>query len=360
MIKKSIIAMDLSTTGQGGGPYTSNMSVMNSNLKLKYEFKSFYYNTELGRGISIKRIKDLAKQLKVIKPDLVHFSGLQLSGFHLALACKLAGIKKIVVTVHGFSGDAIDFNFFKRFLLTYFLEPITLLLSDRIIGVSEYVISRRVIKLLSAKRSVAIYNFPPKQIDLVNKNEFREELNLKLSDVIVVSVARIIKDKGYHILDEAILKFKNQSNLKFVIVGDGSYLNEMKEKLKEQVHNNQVFFLGYRDDISKILSSCNVFVLPTLHETLSIALLEASQANLALIASETGGVPEIVKHEYNGLLVIPGSIKALEEAIERVFKDRDLREKFGNNSKLHIQEKFSDDEIEYKIDKVYQSLLKNN
>lgn len=358
MKRKPIIAIDLETTGKGGGPYTSNMSVMNSNLNLKYEFKIFYYGTELGRGISIKRIKDLVKQLNAIKPDLVHYSGLQLTGFHIAIACKLAGIKNTVVTVHGFSGDAIGFNFFKRFLLTYLFEPITLLLAKRIIGVSEYVISRRVIQLLGSKRSVAIYNFPPKHIELVNKNELREELGLKPTDVLIVSVARIVKDKGYHILDEAILKFKNHSNLKFVIVGDGSYLNEMKEKLKKQVDDNQVFFLGHRDDISRILSSCNIFVLPTLHETLSIALLEASQASLALIASETGGVPEIVKHEYNGLLVLPGSVKALEEAIERVSNYRDLREKFGNNSKMHIQEKFTTDDIEYKIDKIYQSLLK--
>jgi glycosyltransferase involved in cell wall biosynthesis len=357
MVRKLIIAMDLSTKGKGGGPYTSTCRIMHSNLNKKYDFKTIHYRSELGSGISIKRIKDIVKQLKVIKPDIVHFSGLQLSGFHMAIACKLAGVKNTIVTVHGFSGEALYFNPLKKFLLKFLLEPLTLLLSKQIIGVSEYVISRPVIQFLAKKRSILIYNFPPKLNDKYNKQEIRKELGFTLSDVVVVSVARIIKDKGYHILDEAILEFINKPNLKFLIVGDGDYLKLMKVKLKEQVKKNQVLFLGYRSDISLILNACDIFVLPTLHETLSIALLEASQANLALIASDTGGVPEIVKNEHNGILVPTGNVEAIVSAIERLYNNNDLRIAFGNNAKTRIKEKFSNKEIVQKLDSVYQSLL---
>ena len=85
---KKIVALDLSTTGKGGGPYEQQEDI-NSKLKEKYDFKTINYDTSLGRFISLRRIYDLYKQLKVINPDIVHFTGLQLSGFHIILACKL-------------------------------------------------------------------------------------------------------------------------------------------------------------------------------------------------------------------------------------------------------------------------------
>ena len=360
MNKKPIVAMDLSTTGKGGGPFTSTSRTMNSGLTKKYKFKTIHYKTELGNGISIKRIKDLTTQIKKINPDIVHFTGLQLSGFHMAVACKLAGVKNTVVTVRGFSGDALYFNKIKKAIITYLLEPFTLMLSKRVIGVSNYVISRRMVRLLAKKKRTAIYNFPPKFDDKFDQEtSFRESLGLDLDDILVVTVARINKDKGYHIFDEAILKFKDQKNVKFIVVGNGSYLPEMEEKLDAMIQNKQVFLLGYRNDISYILHSCNVFVLPTLHETLSVALLEASQYGLALVASKTGGVPEIVEHDYNGKLVPTGDVQKLYEAIGELLNDKKKIDTFGKNAKLRILKKFSNVGIERKLDKVYQSILQD-
>jgi len=227
---------------------------------------------------------------------------LQLSGFHTILACKLAGIKRTVVTIHGFSGDALDIHQFKKIMLTYFIEPLTLFLSNKIIGVSEYVIARPILRMFHQKCCGTIYNLIPAAYISNNEPSLRSELGLSASDTLAVSVARIRKDKGYHILDAAIANFQNVPQLKFIIIGEGDYLDEMRENLKEQILNGQVYFLGYRSDIQRILHDCDFFILPTLHETLSIALLEASVEGLALIASNTGGVPEIVENGYNGIL----------------------------------------------------------
>ncbi len=362
MKTKPVIAMDVVTSGfgGGGGPFISTTRIMNSDLKKSYTFKTVYYRKELGSGVSIKRIKDLTNQLKEIQPDIVHFTGLQLSGFHMAIACRLAGIKNTVITVRGFSGYALYFNRIKKIIVSYLLEPITLLCSKKVIGVSNYVVSRNVIQMFASKKSTAIYNFPPEVTEKSGIQDIRNELGIDSSDIVIVSVARITKDKGYHILDEAILKFKNEPFLKYIIVGDGDYLDFMKEKLKEQIKSNQVFFLGYRNDISQILTSCDIFVLPTLHETLSVALLEASQANLALIASNTGGVPEIVESEYNGLLVAPGDVDELAKAIEKLAINHELRKRFGDNAKERVAAKFSHESIVNKIDQVYQELLSTN
>ncbi len=355
--KKPLVAMDISTAGRGGGPYVSNIRIMESGLKNKYDFKRIEYKAKIGSGISLRRIFDLKKQLLNLRPDIVHFTGLQLSGFHLAVACKLAHIKNSILTVHGFSGDAIDFHPIKKIILTYFLEPLTLLLTKRIYGVSKYVVSRRLVKLFNYKCDGIIYNFSPDAYRDVGGKSIREELNLLNSDILAVSVGRIIKDKGYHVLDAAILKLQIHSNLKFLIVGNGDYLETMRIKLKTQIEKKQVFFLGYRDDIQNILNGCDIFILPTFHETLSIALLEASVEGLALISSNTGGVPEIVENNYNGLLVSPGSVIDLVDAIDKLFNNDVLRKRFGENSKLRIMGHFSNISIEKKIDEIYFKML---
>jgi len=353
-MKKPVIAMDLSSTGIGGGPFTSTLRIINSGLKDKYDFKIIHYRTELGRGISIRRIVNLVDQLNQIKPDIVHFSGLQLSGFHMAVACFIAGIRNTLITIHGTSADAIYFPRLKKLISVYLFEYLTLILSRKNCSVSDYVTTK--INRCFIRKSVGtIYNFPPMPINY--SSTIREELGLDKTDIIIVTVARIIKDKGYHVFDEAILKLKDITNLKYIVVGNGDYLPEMKCKLKNQIDNKQIFFLGHRDDVQQILKGCDIFVLPTLHETLSIALLEASVEGLALVASNTGGIPEIIEHEYNGILVEPGNVDELVKAIELLAKDQQLRSHLAQNAICRIGQKFSHEIIEAKIDKVYQSLL---
>ena len=358
---KPIVAIDLSTSGKGGGPYVNNNRIISSELKNKYEFKKFLYNSELGRGISIKRILDIRKQILKINPDIVHFAGLQLTGFHIAIACKLAKINRSIITIHGFSGDAINFNLLKKIILTFFIEPITLLLTERFYCVSNYVASRFLVRLFNYKNSGVIYNFSPvKYHNAFNNFNIRKELNLLESDFIVVSVGRITKDKGYHILEEVILKLKNEKKLKFIIVGYGNYFNSMEKRLGSLIKKHKVFLLGYREDIQRILNGSDVFILPTLHETLSNALLEASTEGLPLIASNTGGVPEIIENGYNGLLVPPGNASAFVEAIKNLLYNHDLRLFFSKNSEKRNKQFFSSKEIEKQIDRVYTKLLKHN
>jgi glycosyltransferase involved in cell wall biosynthesis len=360
MKKKPIIVMDLSTSGfaKGGGPTTSVEQIMNSKLKQEFEFKTIFYKKELGRGISIKRIKDLTKQIREINPDIVHFSGLQLMGFHIAVACLLAGVKRRIVTVHGFSGDALDLGFLKKIIVSYLLESFTLLVSNRVIAVSDFVHSSKKIKFFASKKSTRIYNIPPKAEVPNTVEKLRKEFNFGNEDILVISVARITKDKGYHILEKAILKSKEIENLKFIIVGDGDYNSIMKKHLNIQIQNQQVHLLGYRNDVASLLKMADIFVLPSLHETLSIALLEASNAGLALIASDTGGLPEILENNHNGLLVTAGSVEELTNAIHKIYYNEILRVKFAKNAKLKIEEKFSSQEIINQLNGVYNDLLR--
>ena len=324
-------------------------------MKEQYDYRVFEYNTSLGRFISFKRIKDIVRQLRIIKPDIVHYTGLQLSGFHIAVACRIAGIKKTIVVIHGSSTEAIELTKMQRIVM-YLLESLTLLLASTFYGVSKYASLLRVAKPHKEKSSGYVYNLPIKFLG--NNFPFtREDFGLKNDDIVIISVGRITKDKGYHILTQSIKKLKNRKNIKFLIVGSGNYLTDMKYRLEAQVNARQIQFLGYRDDVSKILPICDIFVLPTLHETLSIALLEASYFGLALVASNVGGVPEIIEQGKNGILTPPSDSKAITAAMIALSEDKTLRENMGKNAKEILDEKFSENSIVVKIDRIYKKLL---
>ena len=355
--QKVIVAMDVSSTGKGGGPFTSTMNVINSSLKDKYDYRLFTYKTEMGRFISVKRIKDIVQQLREINPDIVHFTGLQLSGFHIAVACFISGYRNNIVVIRGSSTEALNIGYIKRKLI-YVLEFFTLLITKKFYGVSKYSSVVGAAKHFKNKSLGYIYNLPapPKSIQIYSK----DELGFKEDDIIIISVGRIIKDKGYPVLGEAIKLLKDYQNIKFLIIGDGDYLSIMRTELFYQENIGQVRFLGYRDDVYSILPACDIFVLPTLHETLSNALLEASSFGLPLIASDVGGVPEIITNGVNGFLVKPSNSRELSEAIFNLASDKNMCSKMGEAARKNLEKKFSVDTILIKIDNAYKKVLKKN
>ncbi|MBV1911776.1 MAG: glycosyltransferase [Kangiellaceae bacterium] len=356
---KPLIAMDLSTRGKGGGPYTSTTRIMSSTLANDYDFEVINYDPSIGRGVSLKRILNLRNQIKKIDPNIVHFTGLSLQGFHLAVACYLAGARKNIVTIRGTSTDAIYFNPIKRFLLARILEPLTLIIASKIVGVSDYVSTNKIAQRFKHKSFGTIYNFPPKNQPILSKLEYRKLLSIVDDDIVISSVGRITKEKGYHILADAITHFSTQPKVKFIIAGEGDYLEPMKVRLNEQVTSGQVTFLGYCDNAQDVNFSADIFVLPTLHETLSNALLEASKAGLPLIASDTGGVPEIVESGYNGELFPTGDVIALVNSMQKLIDNPELRRQYGVNALFKVNEKFSVLAIEKKLGLLYAQLLAN-
>lgn len=356
-MKKYTIAFDIAPDGKGGGPYNSTNRILNSELKKKYNLKVIKYDTSIGKGVSIKRIYDIYQQIREAQPDILHFTGLQLSGFHIIIAAKLARVPHTVVVVRGMTRDMIYFSSIKRAIVSYIIEPLTLLLVDKYYGNSIYTTNRRLLQAFRHKLHGHIYNLPPTPLEQSYKLRIGQELNLDKSAIIVTTVARINKEKGYHIYTRAIKLISKKKDVIFLIVGNGSYLDEMKKALSREVEQKKVLILGYRSDIREILKASDIFVLPTLHETLSMALLEASVAGLALVASKTGGIPEIVKNGQNGYLVPPGDEFALAEAIVKLIEDSSLRKRCSVNAKILVERNFPRSKILDELDNLYKSIL---
>ena len=128
----------------------------------------------------------------------------------------------------------------------------------------------------------------------------------------------------------------------------------MKTNLSNQVKSKKVLFTGYVSNPAMLYNEADIFVLPTLHETLSLVLLEASLHSLSLIASNTGGIPEIIEQDVNGDLVKVGDAEDIEKAIRKQFHNPKLRKIYGKNSLEKVKYKFDENQIADKIAEIYE------
>ncbi|MGB5627218.1 MAG: glycosyltransferase family 4 protein [Woeseiaceae bacterium] len=167
--------------------------------------------------------------------------------------------------------------------------------------------------------------------------------------------ALIKKHKGHHVLLETLRELQSDTDLHCLIVGDG-YDRQELEQQAEGLSN--VEFLGFRSEVGTYLRLFDLFAFPSLEEGFGSTLLDAMQAGCPIVASNVGGIPEIVSHEQNGLLVQPGDATALRNAITRLRGSPELAQRLVNSGKeranSYLPERLAIDHLE-----LYQSLFKN-
>lgn len=356
-IYKKPIIMQHNTTSfiDNGGPATGVKLIMESHLKNKYQFIQLL---EKG-GNKISVIKNMVTQIKKVKPDLIHVRGLQSSGFYGLLAARLAGCKKVIVSVHGMSIDtAIGFS--KKLFYKKIIEPCTLKNADLVFCVCNYAAQRPYI-IKNAKNLYGyIHNAAPDYSSYDHEKvrlSKRKELEILPDEIIITSVGRIVIDKGIQHLVKSIKLIDKKLKVRFLIVGEGPFLPDLKFILSEEIQSGRVIVLGKRSDVSNILFASDIFVFPTLRENLSNALLEASAAGLAIIATNVGGNSEVISNNYTGILIPPADSMELSKKIVFLATNQEKREELGANAKKNVEINFNQRIIFNQYDEVYSQVL---
>ena len=270
-------------------------------------------------------------------------SGVQLAAFHILIAALLAGQKSRLMILRGFSFDALDISFLKRILMALIIEPLCFLMCTRFVGNSLFSSNRFISRIFFWKNEGSIYNLIPEisnQIELDNI-DLRRELNISDDKIILSSVGRITVDKGYKLLAESILALSRKRNdFVVVVAGYGNYMSKLNDFIDMNDLRDCFILLGERNDIVQINKMADIFIMPSLHETLSSALLEAAINKCALISTNTGGMVEIVKHGFNGYVFKKNSCNELTKCIEDLLNDQKLRECMGRNAKSFVEINF--------------------
>jgi|TARA_R110000850_G_scaffold137248_4_gene258492 glycosyltransferase involved in cell wall biosynthesis len=173
----------------------------------------------------------------------------------------------------------------------------------------------------------------------VNQNKVDQIWSAHGHKPLVLQAGYVGKSKGFDVTIEAA-KILEQNNIQVhvLLLGDGPET----ETLKKQAQGlENIFFMSHQKDMGTWFASANLLIQPSKSEGLSSVILEAIAAGLPVIASNTGGIPDIIEHEKTGLLIEPGNAKELASAIERIVSDAELR----NRLQTEAKEKLSQFEI---------------
>ncbi|MEI8012594.1 MAG: glycosyltransferase, partial [Candidatus Omnitrophota bacterium] len=151
---------------------------------------------------------------------------------------------------------------------------------------------------------------------------------------------------------------KEITGIKFLLVGDGLLREKIISFLHDNDLDNDVILTGWREDIPSLLSIMNVFVLTSLWEGLPVVILEAMAAGVAVVATDTGGVVDVIIPGLNGDLVKPGDIKSMSVKIVVLLRDHKIRNCYIKQARLRVNEKeFSIDEAVGCVQAVYENGL---
>lgn len=187
-------------------------------------------------------------------------------------------------------------------------------------------------KLKVARLGVDITRFSPIQ----NKSFLREKLKLPLDSFIVGYIGRVSPEKNVHTLLQAFRKLKDQRHVHLLIVGDGP---AQDVKLFQSLPNCTI--TGFVNNVHDYCKVMDLFVMPSLTETTSLATLEAMSSGLPVVVSKVGYPEQYVRKNYNGVFFSPRSATLLTEKIEKLRSDPAMRIKLGQNARKTIVYSFS-------------------
>lgn len=173
-------------------------------------------------------------------------------------------------------------------------------------------------------------------------------------------VGRIEYGKGQHVLIEA-LAILQQRGVKPVVlmagpIMDTDYYHDLMRQVSDKNLSDNVKYLGVANEPQKLMSCCDVVVLTTFCETFGLVLVEAMRVGTAVIGSNAGGVPEIIKHEDTGMLYDSGDAGQLADCIARLMQDEPGRNKIAESGKQYADKMFNADIQFQKLAQVLESV----
>ncbi|MDD5687076.1 MAG: glycosyltransferase [Elusimicrobia bacterium] len=284
-----------------------------------------------------------ANIIEKIKPDIIHLHSAHAHTIGL-LASKVSKYKPKLV-----SSRRVDFNIKSRWKYKSV---------NKIIAISEGV--KKVLledRIPEHKISVVYSGVDLKRLENVSGDYLYEEFKIKKGQVIVGTVGALAGHKNYkNFIKSAEIVKKVIPEAIFFVVGKGELEQELKEYARELNMSDSIIFTGFRNDIPQILSIFTIFVLSSYKEGLCTSIIDGMASGLPIVATDVGGVGELVNNGVNGFLVPSRNPELLAEKIIKIIKEKDLWKKYSEASKIKSKE-FSKEKMVDGTERIYTGLL---
>jgi glycosyltransferase involved in cell wall biosynthesis len=193
------------------------------------------------------------------------------------------------------------------------------------------------------------------RVDAAPPGNLHEELWLPRHAPIVGNVAALVPHKGQrHLIDAAAIVVRQIPDARFVIAGEGELRHALERQIRDRHLEKHVILLGFRPDVLSLHKVFDVFVMSSVTEGLGTSLLDAMACGKPVVATEAGGIPEVVEDGLTGLLVPVRDPEAMAAAIIRLLHDAGLRRQMGEAAILSVRERFSVERMVLDTLRVYQ------
>lgn len=308
---------------------------------------------EAGKGWGPKTFFKITRWIRSARPDLLHT---YLFGFHF-----FAGLPAWALNVPAIISSRREISHWQK-RRHRVLENLGNFFTDRVIccsmAVERWVLEKENLhpeKVLTLHNGIDLQHF---KRGLTPFGGIRREFGIPENAQVVGTVANFASEKGYPILLEAAQTcLKEKENLWFLCVGSGPLEKGIKERAKQIPGHERIVFTGSRRDIPDLLEAMDVFVLASVIEGFPNVLLEAMAMAKPVVASEVGGIPELVESGVNGILILPRDKKALAEAILALLEDSEKRVRLATNAQEKIKREFTLDRMLDQYEALYLSVL---
>ncbi|WP_317174919.1 glycosyltransferase [Pararhodonellum marinum] len=248
----------------------------------------------------------------------------------------------------------------KRSRKAIWLQRLFVTGADKIIGISPAVVTYLIDKAKLPKEKVLLVNngVPlPNPVATREVEQLKFELGISEMDFVIGSVGRVYNEvKRFSDILEA-LNIIDRSNIKFLLVGDGPDLNKLIEMAKGLHLEKQFVPVGYQQNPNLYYHVMDVFCLPSAHEGFGLVAAEAMLHHIPVIASNVGGLANVVVDEETGFLIPPFSPNSIAKKISRLMEDNHLRKKMGKSGFNRAKEKYTSKRYCLEIENLYLSLL---
>ena len=245
---------------------------------------------------------------------------------------------------------------------TYWGNAVTFGRNNHVFAVSEHARASaaypRPLRFMRMPVMETLYHGPdPAALGPVVPDGVRAEFAIPEGAPLVGTVANFKDHKGYpYLLEAARTVQQAMPEVRFLLVGVGPTLKDRERQARNLGLGGSVVFTGFREDALRLMAALDVFVLPSLKEGLSIALIEAMALGRPTVVTDVGGLPEVVEHGVQGLVIPPADSRALARAVVTLLEDGGLRRRMGDRARCRAAE-FDIRKAVRRIEEVYDALV---
>lgn len=298
----------------------------------------------------------IAQIIRRESPDIIHVN-LFYSALFSIIPAKL--YRKPFIWVAQTPSDLLKYKFFTRFLI--WLSNKTILTCRDFIRIAKEN-NFNISKLQTIYTGLKMDEFYQKE----NSGDTIEINGKEIKKPIIAMIGRFDRyQKGHQYFIEAAKVIKEKIlNVNFLIVGgtvnpeEEKYKRELEDKVKELGLSDQVIFTGFYPDLIYLLSNIEIVIIPSLYEAPSAVAMEAMAMKRPVVASNVGGIPEVVINGETGFLVPPKNPRAIAEKTIFLLKNPQKAREMGEKGYLRVKENFTQEKLAREYEKLYEELIR--